>query len=315
MHSMVWRDASGTSLEGYPRPSVAVDVALLTVAADQLAVLLLHGLDPYDGTPRWSLPGGFVHPGERLEDTVRRVLLDKCGIAGLEPRQLQVFDDPERDPRGWVMSVAHAATVPGGSLASALDSRPDLRLVAVQPGSPVRLEKLRGQKGLPFDHDTIVSHAVTDIRTRYSSLPDPDGMLGGVFSVRQLQRLHEAVVGSEWHKDAFRRLMEPHLLAVPGKDRSQQGPPAQLYRRRDDEAAAASPDIAAVSAGYTDGELLAAVAAYISQAERQTVEGYRTWARESGQPSDAWVRKRLGDTYGGWPGIVHAARRLPADNP
>ena len=150
MHGMVWRDASGKSLEGYPRPSVAVDVALLTVAADRLAVLLLHGIDPYDGTPRWSLPGGFVHPGERLEDTVRRVLLDKCGIAGLEPRQLQVFDDPERDPRGWVMSVAHAATVPAGSLASALDSRPDLRLVAVQPGSPVRLEKLRGPEGAPL---------------------------------------------------------------------------------------------------------------------------------------------------------------------
>ena len=65
-----------------------------------------------------------------------------------------------------------------------------------------------------------------------------------------------------------------------------------------------------MSAGYTDEELLAAVAAYVSQADRQTVEGYRTWARETGQPSDAWVRKRLGETYGGWPGIVHAARRL-----
>ncbi len=310
MHDMVWRDASGKSLERYPRPSVAVDVALLTVTADRLAVLLLDGVDPYDGSRRWSLPGGFVHPGERLADTVRRVLLHKCGIAGLEPRQLQVFDDPGRDPRGWVMSVAHAATVPGGSLASALDGRPELRLVAVLPGSPVRLEKLRGQRGLPFDHDTIVSHAVNDIRTRYSSLPDPDGLLGGVFSVRQLQRLHEAVVGSEWHKDAFRRLMEPHLVAVPGKDRSQQGPPAQLYRRRGDPVVLAVADSGAVSAGYADEELLAAVSAYVAEADRHTVEGYRNWARERGQPSDAWVRKRLGEKYGGWPGIVHAARRM-----
>jgi 8-oxo-dGTP diphosphatase len=306
---MVWRDTSGKSLEEYPRPSVAVDVALLTVDADRLAVLLLRGVDPYDGTQRWSLPGGFVHPGERLADTVRRVLRDKCGIAGLEPRQLQVFDDPARDPRGWVVSVAHVATVPAGSLASALDGRPDLRLVAVQPGSPVRLERFGRQRGLPFDHDTIVSHAVSDLRSRYSSLPDPDGLLGGVFSVRQLQRVHEAVVGSDWHKDAFRRLMEPHLVAVPGKDRGEKGPPAQLYRRRGDSSLAPLADVGAPSAGYTDDELLTAVATYVARADRQTVEGYRNWARESGQPSDAWVRKRLGQKYGGWPGIVKTARR------
>src|SRR5262245_31551326 len=147
MHVMAWHDASGKRLDQYPRPSVAVDVALLTVEADRLAVLLHHGVDPYDGSRRWSLPGGFVHPDERLADTVRRVLRDKCGIAGLVPRQLQVFDDPDRDPRGWVMSVAHAASVPVASLSPALDGRPDLRLVAVQPGSPIRLEKLRGQKG------------------------------------------------------------------------------------------------------------------------------------------------------------------------
>jgi len=310
MHNMVWRDTSGKSLDEYPRPSVAVDVALLTVEADELAVLLLRGIDPYDGSRRWSLPGGFVHPGEMLADTVRRVLRDKCGIAGLGPRQLRVFDDPERDPRGWVMSVAHAATVPAGSLKSAMDGRPDLRLVAVQPGSPVRLEKLRGQRGLPFDHDTIVTHAVTDIRSRYSSLPDPDSLLGGVFSVRQLQRVHEATVGSEWHKDAFRRLMEPHLVAVPGKDRGEKGPPAQLYRRRGDSSPAPLADAGTSSAGYTDEELLTAVATYVAKADRQTVEGYRTWARESGQPSDAWVRKRLGRKYGGWPGIVDVARRL-----
>jgi len=309
MHSMVWRDSSGKRLDEYPRPSVAVDVALLTVHADAMAVLLVHGEDPYDGLQRWLLPGGFVHPGERLADTVRRVLRDKCGIEGLDPRQLLVFDDPQRDPRGWVMSVAHAATVPYVSLSTSLRERPDLRLVAIQPGSPGRVRRLRGQKGLPFDHDTIVARAVAEIRSRYSALPDPDGLLGGVFSVRQLQRVHEAVVGSEWHKDAFRRLMEPHLVAVPGKDRSEKGPPAQLYRRRDDSSVAAtSAETDMPPAGYTDEELLAAVSEYVAEVDRPTVEGYRLWARENGRPSDAWVRKRLGHEYGGWPGIVGAAR-------
>ena len=311
MQTMMWRDASGRTLDEYPRPSVAVDVALLTVQDDGLAVLLLFGVDPYDNSQRWSLPGGFVHPGERLADTVGRVLLAKCGIEDLQSRQLHIFDDPARDPRGWVMSVAHAATVPTALLSTAMADRTEVRLAPIAAGSPVRVRLPRGQRRLPFDHDAIVAWAVADIRDRYSSTPDPDLLLGHTFSMRQLQRVHEAVVGIQWHKDAFRRLMDPHLVVAPGKDRSGYGPPAQLFRRLADEPLGASKaeNSPAVS-GYTHTELLQAVADYLSHEASPTVEGYRNWARENKRPSDAWVRKRLGESYGGWPDIVAAARHL-----
>jgi ADP-ribose pyrophosphatase YjhB (NUDIX family) len=291
------RDSSGRRLEDYPHPSVAVDVALLTVADDGLRVLQLRGTDP-GGRPTWLLPGGFVHPGERLAETVRRVLHDKCGLDGLQPRQLHVFDDPGRDPRGWVMSVAHAVTVPYASLVL----RPDLRLVPTTPRPP-----------MPYDHPAIVDRAVAELAARYAEHPDPDRLLGPVFTVRDLQRVHEAVVGQRWHKDAFRRLMEPHLVPVAGKDRSEKGPPAQLYRRADDPGPVEEPP--AQASGYTEGELLQAVADFVADAERPTVEGYRQWARQSGQPSDAWVRRRLSDKYGGWPGIVDAARSDEPEDP
>jgi ADP-ribose pyrophosphatase YjhB (NUDIX family) len=301
---MARRDPPGRRLEDYPHPSVAVDVALLTVAEDALRVLQMRGTDP-SGRPAWLLPGGFVHPGERLAETVRRVLHDKCGLDGLQPRQLHVFDDPSRDPRGWVMSVAHAVTVRHADVSL----RPDLRLV---PASR--------RHSMPYDHDAIVERAAADLAERYADRPDPDRLLGPVFTVRDLQRVHEAVVGQTWHKDAFRRLMEPHLVPVPGKDRSEKGPPAQLYRRAsdlgppiepsgsDDESGYTSGSTSGPTSGYTEGELLAAVADFVAEAERPTVEGYRQWARQSGQPSDAWVRRRLSDKYGGWPGIVDAAR-------
>lgn len=296
MHGMPqpWRDPSGRRLEDYPHPSVAIDVALLTVAEDALHVLLVRGRDPAD-RPAWLLPGGFVHPGERLADAARRVLHDKCGLHGLRPHQLHVFDDPGRDPRGWVMSVAHAVTVPPADLPLG----PELRLVPA-----------RRRRAMPYDHPAIIERAVADIAARYADHPDPDRLLGPVFTVRDLQRLHEAVVGQTWHRDAFRRLMEPQLVPVSGKDRSEKGPPAQLYRRAGDPSSTVDTAEPA-SPGYTEGELLAAVADFVTTAERPTVEGYRQWARQSGQPSDAWVRRRLSEKYGGWPGIVDAAR----DNP
>ena len=71
---MVIRDASGRTLEDYPRPSVAVDTAVLTYTPEGgMAVVLV---DP----ERWRLPGTFLHPGETLADAVQRSLVDKAGI-------------------------------------------------------------------------------------------------------------------------------------------------------------------------------------------------------------------------------------------
>jgi ADP-ribose pyrophosphatase YjhB (NUDIX family) len=307
------RDPAGKTLADYPRPSVAVDVALLTVASDALAVLLVYGMDPVDGTKRWSLPGGFVHERQRLSDAVVRVLRDKHGIVGLSPRQLHVFDDPERDPRGWVMSVGHASAVAYPRLEAALSGRSDLYLAPVRPGSPARLHLPDEQKALPFDHDNIVDLAVQDIRARYAEHSDPDRLLGSAFTVKQLQTVHEAVAGDRFHKDAFRRLMSPHLVAVTGEfHRGEYGPPAQLFRRKGDRAARAAEAEPSERAGYTDDELLAAVAEYTSDVDTPTVEGYRLWARATGRPSEAWVRKRLADKLGGWPGIVATSQSKSA---
>ena len=106
MTDKIFRDSTGRSLADYPRPSVAVDTALLTLDPEQgLVVLQVRRNDE----PGWALPGTFLHEGERLADAVKRSLRDKAGVRGLHPRQLHVFDDPNRDDRGWVLSVAHVA--------------------------------------------------------------------------------------------------------------------------------------------------------------------------------------------------------------
>ena len=106
MTDKIFRDSTGRSLADYPRPSVAVDTALLSPDPEQGLVVLL--VRRTDGTG-WALPGTFLHEGERLADAVKRSLRDKAGVRGLHPHQLHVFDDPNRDDRGWVLSVAHVA--------------------------------------------------------------------------------------------------------------------------------------------------------------------------------------------------------------
>src|SRR5687768_10660007 len=115
----LYRDSTGRTLADYPRPSVAVDTAVLTVPAEgPLSVVFVRRKpdDDAGAAGRHRLPGTFLHEGERLADAVLRSLRDKAGVTGLEPSQLHVFDEPDRDDRGWVLSVAHLVAVPARDL-------------------------------------------------------------------------------------------------------------------------------------------------------------------------------------------------------
>ncbi|MEO9139687.1 MAG: NUDIX domain-containing protein [Jatrophihabitans sp.] len=212
------RDDSGRTLQDYPRPSVAVDAALLTVINGDDGEATLGVLEvKRDGAPGWRLPGTILHEGERLIEAVLRCLQDKAGVTGLNPRQLHVFDDPQRDDRGWVLSVAHVDAGPVERLAGRLE-----QTRIAHAGAPGRL---------PYGHGVIVERAVEDLRRRYAAAPDPDRMLAESFTLRELRVVHEAVAGQEFQRDTFRRAMEPLLRATGRVAVGGRGRPAELFAR------------------------------------------------------------------------------------
>lgn len=235
-----------SDLAQFPRPSVAVDVAVLTVLPAEgarshrplgLAMLLWRRTGRTE-TGQWGLPGSFLRRRELLTDAVARTLRDKCGITGLAPRQLGVLDDPARDDRGWVLSVAHLDVAPAGAL-SGRRSDDQCRLAAVRP--PARTTTSRrgsvlalpdGQRTLPFDHETIVRMALADLRARYRDRPDPSQLLPQPFTLRQLRLVHEAVQGVPLQKDTFRRAMLPFLDDWGALEEGSVGRPARLYTIR-----------------------------------------------------------------------------------
>jgi ADP-ribose pyrophosphatase YjhB (NUDIX family) len=211
---------------------VAVDTALLTVGPTSSRgdgrpeldlLVLLTATDPTSEERRWALPGTFLHEGERLREAVARSLRDKVGLSRpLAMTQLDVFDKPDRDYRGWVLSVGHLAAVRYESLAGLVAERPDaLRLVsASRPGR------------LPYDHGEIVGEAVRVLRRRYQDEPDPFRLLGREFTMSELRHAHEAVQSESLQRDTFRRLMEPKLTATGETAGGRMGRPSQIYRRR-----------------------------------------------------------------------------------
>ncbi|RVW06017.1 NUDIX hydrolase [Rhodococcus spongiicola] len=208
-----WRDADGKALTDYPRPSVAVDVAVLTVQTGQLHVLVVERPDG-----ALALPGSFLRPGERLADAAERALQTKAGLVGADFHQLAMFDAPDRDGRGWVLSMAHGATLRRDELpAEATLVRVDGRTVTAP---------------LAFDHAAMVSRAVDDLRGRYARRVDPSGLLTNVFTVLELRRLYETVFGRSLPKDSFRRLVIDAIEATGRTSSSGTGRPAELFRHR-----------------------------------------------------------------------------------
>ena len=94
----------GPFLYPYPRPSVTVDVVLVSNEPRPRVLLIRRKSEPFAG--KWALPGGFVDEGEPLFDAARRELKEETGLDCSDLRQLHTFGDPGRDPRGWTISVA-----------------------------------------------------------------------------------------------------------------------------------------------------------------------------------------------------------------
>ena len=223
-------------LARYRGPHVAVDVALLTVAPSetgphQLAVVAHRRGAQAHQPGEWALIGRMVRERETLAEAVQAALEQKCGIRGITPRQLFVADAPDRDARGWVMSVAHIATEPWEQLEPVLTDSRDLGLISIAPREEISFSLPDGQAHLPYEQDSIVMQAVRTLREMYAERPDPGHFLPEQFTVYQLRHIHEAVLGRELDKDVFRRQMLPYLQPTGRTSERTVGRPARLFRR------------------------------------------------------------------------------------
>lgn len=205
----------------YPPIAVTVDLVLMTVVEGRLSVLLQRREQPpFAGS--LALPGGFVSPGETLEQAARRILAEKAGMADGWLEQLYTFGDPDRDPRMRIISVAYFALMPAAHLTNAVASREDL-VLAPACGLAVPLA---------FDHAGILELAVERLRGKLNYSPIALALLPELFTLRDLQEVHEAIVGKPVNKPAFRRrMLDTGWIEGTGQREAETAfRPAELYR-------------------------------------------------------------------------------------
>ena len=224
--------------EEYERLSVAVDVVLVSAFEGDLSTLLIRRRE-HPHRDRWSLPGGFVRTDESLDAAAARVLSQKAGLGGVFLEQLYTFGDPGRDPRTRVVSVAYYALVEKGRFVACAARGNDVstpRLQVPWPGEEGGPVHAIGPDGRPltlaFDHESILGVAVKRLRGKLDYAPIGFQLLGDTFTLFELQRVHETVLGRRLNKDSFRRrMLGTGQLKPTGKNQTgTTHRPAELYR-------------------------------------------------------------------------------------
>jgi len=221
----------------FERPSLTVDVVLISAAEGALRTLLVRRAEPPEAG-RWALPGGFLLPGEALEAAAARVLAAKAGLTGVFLEQLYTFGAPGRDPRARVVSVAYFALCDFARFSGA-GAGPDSASATIdvpwegETGGPVRL---LGPAGAPlataFDHADMIGLAVKRLRGKLDWAPIGFQLLPASFTLLELQRVHETVLGRPLNKDSFRRRMlaSGQLEATGERQEDVEHRPAERYR-------------------------------------------------------------------------------------
>lgn len=168
----------------HPRPSVTVDSIVLQYSPDNIQLLLIkREKDPFKD--KWALPGGFLELEEDLEAGVKRELVEETGLKVENVEQVGAFGDPDRDPRGRVISVSFLSIIKRGK---------ENHIEASSDAADAQWFDLQNLPELAFDHDKIIAAAIKYLRKNLKlALVEQQPFMG--LSEKETQEINNLISG------------------------------------------------------------------------------------------------------------------------
>lgn len=137
----------------YPRPSVTTDCVIFGYEGNTLKVLLIErGNEPFKGY--WAFPGGFLNMEESAEEGAKRELYEETGLKDAVIKQFHTYTDPDRDPRGRVISIAFYALIQISEVKGGDDA------------AQARWFAIDEVPALAFDHDQMLQDALAKLKSQ-----------------------------------------------------------------------------------------------------------------------------------------------------
>lgn len=194
----------------YPRPALTADCVIFGFDEGDLKILLIkRGIEPFIG--QYALPGGFVREHESTQEAAERELREETNLKGVYIEQLYTFSEPNRDPRGRVVSVAYFALV------KLADYHPKGGDDAAEAG----WFSVKEMPSLAFDHEKIIRTALYRLKGKIRYQPLGFELLDEKFTLSELQHLYETVLENPIDKRNFRRKILKTGLLIELEEKQQ----------------------------------------------------------------------------------------------
>ena len=203
----------------YEHMAVTTDCIIFTYEDRNLKVLLIRrGLDPFKG--EWAFPGGFLRINETAREGALRELFEETKLEDAPIRELGVFSDVDRDPRERTITIAWYALVRPHEVLGGDDA---------EEAAWFPIDEL---PELAFDHAKIFETAMERLRRDIHFEPVGFELLDDTFTIPDLQRLYEIILGKEFDRRNFqRKMMASGILEEVKKE----NPQAQRKKKAKEE--------------------------------------------------------------------------------
>lgn len=200
-------------------PGLAMDFVIFGFDQYQLKILLLE----YRNTSLFALPGGFVKEKENMNDAARRVLSERTGLSDIYIDQFYTFGDLSRYDQAPLRTIMQAKGMNPTNdhwllrrfVSVGYYALIDFRKAAPTPdplSDTCVWYTLEDLPELMLDHKIIVQKALETLRADldrklggYDSWAAP--LLAKAFTMGELQKLYETVLGQKLRRSSFQRKM------------------------------------------------------------------------------------------------------------
>jgi len=170
---------------------LAVDCIIFGFYQEELKILLVkRDFEPAKG--EWSLIGGFLKKQENLNKAASRILNHLTGLHDIYMEQVHTYSKLDRDPKERTISVSYFALIDIAHHCKDL-----------LKDNPIKWFDIKDRPDLIFDHNKMVKDALASLRNRISNKPIGFQLLPEKFTMRQLQKMYEAILDTELDKRNF----------------------------------------------------------------------------------------------------------------
>jgi len=218
---------------------ISVDCVIFGYNDETLQVLLVdRTMNKQDSNEKeftdHTLTGNHIYEDETIEEAAYRVLFDLTGLKNVFLDQFKTFAHPDRlkkkNDQKW---LRHHGRNPEQRIVSigffALVATQEITLE--WKGRNVKWVPLTEVGELAFDHNQILSEALKALQTKIKREPIGFELLPEKFTLTQLQKVYEVILGTELDKRNFRKKIGRMKYLIPTEEK-QSGvahKPARLY--------------------------------------------------------------------------------------